>query len=184
MRRLTALLVSAISWCSSSAESKPGDWNRDLSFFSLPPFFAKFSPVKGRGVFASRYIKKGELVHDGTVSAVNCPKPWHDDNLFTSTEPRIYHLLFDAKNQTTDLGCWRCQCRRIVQFWCNYATLGMFLGHSLTTYCKRLWPNLFLQRSPIAPSWILLKVPVAIACLPLIQRQIFFSSSVVSMIGI
>jgi len=36
---------------------------------SPPPFFAKFSPGKGRGVFASRDIKKGELVHDGNRSA-------------------------------------------------------------------------------------------------------------------
>lgn len=35
-----------------------------------PPYYAMFSPGKGRGLFASRFIKKGELVHDGTVSDV------------------------------------------------------------------------------------------------------------------
>jgi len=38
-----------------------------------PPYYAKLSPGKGRGLFASRYIKEGELVHDGTVSDVIFP---------------------------------------------------------------------------------------------------------------
>mmetsp|Transcript_4456 Transcript_4456/g.10083 ORF Transcript_4456/g.10083 Transcript_4456/m.10083 type:complete len:326 (+) Transcript_4456:44-1021(+) len=38
-----------------------------------PPYHAKFSAGKGRGLFASRDIKKGEVVHDGTVSDVIFP---------------------------------------------------------------------------------------------------------------
>eukprot|EP00984_Skeletonema_dohrnii_P038073 scaffold40883_cov128-Skeletonema_dohrnii-CCMP3373.AAC.1 len=38
-----------------------------------PPYYAKLSPGKGRGLFASRYIKEGELVHDGTVSDIIFP---------------------------------------------------------------------------------------------------------------
>ena len=34
------------------------------------PYYAKRSPGKGRGLFASRDIKKGEVVHDGTNSDV------------------------------------------------------------------------------------------------------------------
>ena len=34
------------------------------------PYYAKISPGKGRGLFASRAIKKGELVHDGTKSDI------------------------------------------------------------------------------------------------------------------
>eukprot|EP00986_Skeletonema_menzelii_P000807 scaffold237_cov146-Skeletonema_menzelii.AAC.10 len=34
------------------------------------PYYAKKSPGKGRGLFASRDIKKGEVVHDGTNSDV------------------------------------------------------------------------------------------------------------------
>mmetsp|Transcript_19948 Transcript_19948/g.34322 ORF Transcript_19948/g.34322 Transcript_19948/m.34322 type:complete len:265 (-) Transcript_19948:394-1188(-) len=40
---------------------------------SPPPFYAKLSPGKGRGIFASRDIKKGELVHVGKNSAVIFP---------------------------------------------------------------------------------------------------------------
>jgi len=40
---------------------------------SPPPYYAKFSPGMGRGVFATRHIKKGELVHDGVGSAVAFP---------------------------------------------------------------------------------------------------------------
>mmetsp|Transcript_4505 Transcript_4505/g.8366 ORF Transcript_4505/g.8366 Transcript_4505/m.8366 type:complete len:312 (+) Transcript_4505:140-1075(+) len=38
-----------------------------------PPFYAKMSPGKGRGVFASRDINEGEIVHDGKRSAVMFP---------------------------------------------------------------------------------------------------------------
>eukprot|EP00984_Skeletonema_dohrnii_P002606 scaffold912_cov121-Skeletonema_dohrnii-CCMP3373.AAC.7 len=38
-----------------------------------PPFYAKLSPGKGRGIFASRDIQKGELVHDGSNSDVVFP---------------------------------------------------------------------------------------------------------------
>ena len=38
-----------------------------------PPYHAKLSPGKGRGLFASRDIDKGELVHDGTVSDIIFP---------------------------------------------------------------------------------------------------------------
>ena len=38
-----------------------------------PPYYAKFSKGKGRGLFASRDIEEGELVHDGTVSDVIFP---------------------------------------------------------------------------------------------------------------
>lgn len=38
-----------------------------------PPYYAKLSPGKGRGLFASRNIQEGELVHDGTVSDVIFP---------------------------------------------------------------------------------------------------------------
>jgi hypothetical protein len=34
------------------------------------PYYAKISPGKGRGLFASRDIKEGELVHDGNVSDI------------------------------------------------------------------------------------------------------------------
>ena len=34
------------------------------------PYYAKISPGKGRGLFASRDIKKGELVHDGDASDI------------------------------------------------------------------------------------------------------------------
>lgn len=35
-----------------------------------PPFYARLSPGKGRGVFASRIIKRGHVVHHGDPSAV------------------------------------------------------------------------------------------------------------------
>ncbi|KAL7495509.1 hypothetical protein ACHAWT_005926 [Skeletonema menzelii] len=38
-----------------------------------PPYYAKLSPGKGRGLFASRDIQKGEIVHDGTKSDVVFP---------------------------------------------------------------------------------------------------------------
>ncbi len=38
-----------------------------------PPYYAKRSPGKGRGLFASRLISKGELVHDGQFSDVTFP---------------------------------------------------------------------------------------------------------------
>eukprot|EP00584_Thalassiosira_punctigera_P003877 CAMPEP_0172540112 /NCGR_PEP_ID=MMETSP1067-20121228/11183_1 /TAXON_ID=265564 ORGANISM="Thalassiosira punctigera, Strain Tpunct2005C2" /NCGR_SAMPLE_ID=MMETSP1067 /ASSEMBLY_ACC=CAM_ASM_000444 /LENGTH=330 /DNA_ID=CAMNT_0013325897 /DNA_START=16 /DNA_END=1008 /DNA_ORIENTATION=- len=38
-----------------------------------PPYFPRASPGKGRGLFASRYIRKGEIVHDGTHSDVVFP---------------------------------------------------------------------------------------------------------------
>jgi len=38
-----------------------------------PPFYAKHSPGKGRGLFASRDIKRGELTHDGTNTNVMFP---------------------------------------------------------------------------------------------------------------
>mmetsp|Transcript_5380 Transcript_5380/g.9207 ORF Transcript_5380/g.9207 Transcript_5380/m.9207 type:complete len:299 (+) Transcript_5380:56-952(+) len=38
-----------------------------------PPYYPEASPGKGRGLFASRDIKKGELVHDGTHSDVIFP---------------------------------------------------------------------------------------------------------------
>ena len=38
-----------------------------------PPFYAKLSPGKGRGLFASRDIQKGEVVHDGSNSDVVFP---------------------------------------------------------------------------------------------------------------
>jgi hypothetical protein len=43
-----------------------------------PPYYAKVSKNKDRGLFASRDIKKGELVHDGTKSDVVFPdaKAW------------------------------------------------------------------------------------------------------------
>lgn len=44
-----------------------------LSDGTPPPYYAKFSPGRGRGIFASRDISKGELVHDGERSAVAFP---------------------------------------------------------------------------------------------------------------
>ena len=57
--------------------------DNDIEFDSVPPtegytmnedgkqpYYAKISPGKGRGLFASRDIKKGELVHDGNASDV------------------------------------------------------------------------------------------------------------------
>lgn len=44
-----------------------------LSDDKPPPFYPKLSPGKGRGLFASRDIKKGEIVHDGTNSDVVFP---------------------------------------------------------------------------------------------------------------
>ena len=38
-----------------------------------PPYYAKLSPGKGRGLFASRDIQKGEIVHYGTKSDVVFP---------------------------------------------------------------------------------------------------------------
>jgi len=38
-----------------------------------PPYYAEYSPGRGRGVFASRDIAEGELVHDGTRSDVIFP---------------------------------------------------------------------------------------------------------------
>jgi hypothetical protein len=38
-----------------------------------PPYYAKLSPGKGRGLFASHFIPKGSLVHDGTKSDVIFP---------------------------------------------------------------------------------------------------------------
>ena len=38
-----------------------------------PPYYAKLSPGKGRGLFAKRDIQKGEIVHDGTKSDVVFP---------------------------------------------------------------------------------------------------------------
>ena len=37
------------------------------------PYYAKYSKGKGRGLFASRDIKKGELVHDGRRSDIIFP---------------------------------------------------------------------------------------------------------------
>ncbi len=37
------------------------------------PYYAKLSPGKGRGLFASRDIRKGEIVHDGTKSDIVFP---------------------------------------------------------------------------------------------------------------
>lgn len=42
----------------------------DIAHLLPPPFVANFSPGKGRGVFATRNIEKGELVHDGNRSAM------------------------------------------------------------------------------------------------------------------
>lgn len=57
--------------------------NNNIEFDSVPPtegytmneegkqpYYAKLSPGKGRGLFASRDIKKGEMVHDGNASDV------------------------------------------------------------------------------------------------------------------
>mmetsp|Transcript_21968 Transcript_21968/g.46355 ORF Transcript_21968/g.46355 Transcript_21968/m.46355 type:complete len:277 (+) Transcript_21968:214-1044(+) len=44
-----------------------------LSGGSPPPFYAKLSPGKGRGLFASREINEGELIHIGGKSAVTFP---------------------------------------------------------------------------------------------------------------
>eukprot|EP00986_Skeletonema_menzelii_P000240 scaffold67_cov155-Skeletonema_menzelii.AAC.14 len=38
-----------------------------------PPFYAALSPGSGRGLFASRDIHEGELVHNGTISDVSFP---------------------------------------------------------------------------------------------------------------
>ena len=38
-----------------------------------PPYYAKLSPGKGRGLFATRDIQKGEIVHDGSKSDVVFP---------------------------------------------------------------------------------------------------------------
>ena len=38
-----------------------------------PPYYPKLSPGKGRGLFASRDIQKGEIVHNGTTSDVIFP---------------------------------------------------------------------------------------------------------------
>jgi len=38
-----------------------------------PPYYAKQSEGKGRGLFASRDIKKGELVHNGEISDIVFP---------------------------------------------------------------------------------------------------------------
>lgn len=38
-----------------------------------PPYAPRFSPGKGRGLFASRDLRQGELVHDGTHSDVVFP---------------------------------------------------------------------------------------------------------------
>ena len=57
--------------------------DNDIEFDSVPPtegytmngdgkqpYYAKISPGKGRGLFASRDIKKGEVVHDGNASDI------------------------------------------------------------------------------------------------------------------
>jgi hypothetical protein len=41
-----------------------------LNEYGPQPYYAKLSPGKGRGVFASRDIKKGEIVHDGSKSGI------------------------------------------------------------------------------------------------------------------
>jgi hypothetical protein len=41
-----------------------------LNKYGPQPYYAKLSPGKGRGVFASRDIKKGEIVHDGSKSGI------------------------------------------------------------------------------------------------------------------
>lgn len=40
---------------------------------NTPPYYADESPGRGRGLFASRNIHKGELVHDGTQSDITFP---------------------------------------------------------------------------------------------------------------
>ena len=42
----------------------------DIVNHAPPPFVAKFSPGMGRGVFATRDISEGELVHNGNHSAM------------------------------------------------------------------------------------------------------------------
>jgi hypothetical protein len=47
--------------------------NSDNGDVRPPPYYADMSVGKGRGLFASRYIKKGDLVHDGPKSNVMFP---------------------------------------------------------------------------------------------------------------
>lgn len=62
-----------------------------------PPFYAAMAPGKGRGLFASRDIKKGELVHDGTKGDVTFP----DAMSFR----RFLHAL-PQKKQACDVMQW------------------------------------------------------------------------------
>lgn len=62
-----------------------------------PPFYAAMAPGKGRGLFASRDIKKGELVHDGTKGDV----PFPDAMSFR----RFLHAL-PQKKQACDVMQW------------------------------------------------------------------------------
>ena len=47
------------------------------------PYYAKKSPGKGRGLFASRNIQKGEVVHDGNASDVEISPANYRRLLFT-----------------------------------------------------------------------------------------------------
>ena len=59
------------------------------------PYYAKKSPGKGRGLFASRDIKKGELVHDGRAS----------DTVMTADEWRSMIFVLPQK-MACDLSEW------------------------------------------------------------------------------
>ena len=61
-----------------------------------PPFYAAKSDIGGRGLFASRFINKGEKVHDGPRSSVEFPSAVvFRDYIFSLT-----------RNRACDALCW------------------------------------------------------------------------------
>lgn len=67
---------------------------------SKPPFYAAKSDIGGRGLFASRLIKKGEKVHDGPRSSVEFPSSYAYRNyIFSLTRNRACDMLAWAWTQ-------------------------------------------------------------------------------------
>lgn len=70
--------------------------DRDTGDPIPPPFYAKFSEGKGRGLFASRDIYQGELVHDGT----------HSDVVFPDAMAFRRYLFSLPRDMACDVGDW------------------------------------------------------------------------------
>ncbi|KAL9188982.1 hypothetical protein ACHAXT_011472 [Thalassiosira profunda] len=61
-----------------------------------PPYYPKFTPGEGRGLFASRDIQRGEVVHDGT----------HSDVIFPSADAWRRYVFSLPKSMACDCTDW------------------------------------------------------------------------------